>query len=157
MIKYRKFKENDALECWALIAKVFWTLNKNEGNPSAIKSAVRSYDPKTTDHEQLKKRFKSSDIVYVAINDKKIIWVIRWLNKRIQALFVEEKYHGKWVGKKLLKLFEENAKKNKSTEIKLKSSLYATSFYQKQGYKKTTWIRNFSWGIKVQPMKKILN
>jgi hypothetical protein len=37
----------------------------------------------------------------------------------------------------------------------LRSSLYATPFYESVGYKKTTGIRHFH-GLRIQPMKKIL-
>jgi hypothetical protein len=40
-----------------------------------------------------------------------------------------------------------------SDEIQIRASLYASAFYQKQGYKKTTGIRSFH-GLKIQPMKK---
>ncbi len=50
--------------------------------------------------------------------------------------------------------FEKEAKKN-SSYIKTRASLFAVPFYRKMGYKKTTGIRKFK-GLKIQPMKKIL-
>ena len=41
------------------------------------------------------------------------------------------------------------------TKIKIRASLYATSFYEKLGYKKTTGTRPF-YGFKIQPMSKKL-
>jgi len=150
----RKIKNSEIYDAWSLIARVFGTYNKDEWNHEAIQSAVNSYDPQVANHKQLKQRFNTSDIVLVAIYNNTIIWVIRGKYERIQALFVDGKYHRKWIGRQLLSSFEKYAKKEGVKKITVRSSLYAIPFYQKQWYKKITGIKSFSWWIKIQPMQK---
>lgn len=88
-----------------------------------------------------------------AYYNNRLVGVVRGKKDRIINLFVDESFHGQGIGQKLVKLFEKKAKKLGSNMIKTRSSLYASVFYQKQVYKKTTGIRKFHV-IKVQPLKK---
>lgn len=94
-----------------------------------------------------------SPIFFLAIDKQKIVGMIRGTENRIINLFVLGSYHGKGIGKKLVEKFEMEARKGNSKIIKIRSSLFAISFYEKMGYKKSTGIKNFK-GIKIQPMWK---
>lgn len=94
-------------------------------------------------------------IFFVAEEEKKIVGYIKGNSNMIVNLFVLGNKHKKGLGRKLVLLFEKEAKRRNSRFIKIKSSLYAVPFYQKMGYKKTTGIRSFH-GLKIQPMKKII-
>lgn len=78
---------------------------------------------------------KTSTIFFVMKDSKNIIWTIRGTKDKIINLYVIDKYHWKWVWKKLLNYFEDEAKKLWSKKIILKSSKYAYDFYLKNGYK----------------------
>jgi len=56
----------------------------------------------------------------------------------------------------LILKFEKVCIKKGSKIIKIRASVYATPFYQKLGYKKTTGIRKFK-GLKHYSMKKTLS
>ena len=61
--------------------------------------------------------------------------MIRGRPDRIINLFVDSKQHKRGIGRLLVERFEEEAGKQGSKLIRLRSSLYATGFYQRMGYK----------------------
>ena len=156
MIKLRKFRKEDTRVVALLAMNTYKQFNNKEFiKKSAVQEYLNDYDPKKNTDQQLYKKFLRTPIFYVAIENNKIIGMIRGRSERISNLFVEGIQHKKGVGRLLVNKFESEAKKQKSEEIKIRASLYATPFYQKMGYKKTTGIRNFR-GLKVYPMKKAL-
>ncbi len=155
-MKIRKFNKKDTKEVASLIVRTYTKFNGKEYyKKEAVKKYINHYDISKNPEEELLKQFNKTPIFYVAIDKKKIVGMIRGKTNKISNLFVDEKYHGKGIGRKLVNMFESDARKRGGKEIKIKASLYATSFYQKMGYKKTTGIRNFI-GLKIYPMKKIL-
>ena len=98
----------------------------------------------------------NSEISFVAIENKKVIGVIRGNRGCIFNLFVDGVFHGKGIGKILVNVFERKAKDLGASEIKIRASLYAVPFYSSRGYKKTTGIKKMH-EIKMQPMRKFLN
>lgn len=153
-MKIRKFKLSDTEEIGKLVVKVFSKYNKKEGS----KKAVEAYLKKFRDVNKLKSKFKNPSIFFVAEDKEKIIGYIKGNKNRIGNLYILGKYHKKGIGKKLMNKFEKEAEKKKSKFIKVNSSLYAVSFYEKLGYKKTTGIRTLKklFGLRYQPMKKEL-
>lgn len=156
MIKLRKFRRADTRTVALLVARTYEKFNSKE---FFRRSAVREYldhcDPKKNTVQQLYETFKRTPIFFIATENNKICGMIRGRPERISNLFVDGRHHRKGIGRSLINKFESEAKKQKSKEIKIRSSLYATKFYQKMGYRKTTGIRNFR-GLKVYPMKKQL-
>lgn len=122
---------------------------------SAVTDYINYYDPAKNSVQELYQNFQRTPIFYVAVEGKRIIGMIRGRPERVSNLFVAKMSHNKGIGTKLMHTFETQAKKLNSKEIKIRASLYATPFYEKIGYQKTTGIRNFR-GLKVQPMKKVL-
>jgi len=156
MVKLRKFLKKDTKAVALLVMNVYKKFNSLEFfKKSAVQDYLDYYDPKKNTIEQLYKNFRRTPIFYVAVEKNKIIGMIRGRTGRISNLFVNGDYHKKGIGRLLVNKFESEAKKQKSKEIKIRASLYATPFYQKMGYKKTTGIRNFL-GLKVFHMKKYL-
>ncbi len=155
MLKIRKFKKSDIEEVVNLIRDVYKEFNNKEGTKEAVQKYIDYYDPSKNPKAKLIERFLNDKIFYVATKNNKIIGIIRGQTNKITNLFVNGKHHKQGIGKKLVTKFETDAKKQGAKEIKIKASLYATKFYQKLGYKKTTGIRNFR-GLKMQPMLKKL-
>lgn len=155
MIKYKTIKINDAnsLEISQLIIKTFSKFNNKEGDKKSVTNFISSISPEASSLEEITKKFKMLPINIGAYYNDKLIGVIRGKKDRIINLFIDESFHGQGIGQKLVKLFEKKAKELDSNMIKIRSSLYASVFYQKQGYKKTTGVRKFH-GIKVQPLIK---
>ncbi len=156
-MRFRKFKKSDIRQIAKIKNSVFSSFNKSEYFEKKAVSKYLSYtNPKKSDQELLEAFKIKNSIFYIAEENEKIFGYIKGRKNRIGNLFVLGKIHKKGIGRKLVDLFEKEAKKQNSKEIKIHSSIYAVPFYQKMGYKKTTGIRNFH-GLKVQPMKKVLN
>jgi len=157
VIKLRKFRKEDTKATALLIMNTYEKFNSAEFfKKSAVQEYLGYYNPKKKTIEELYENFQRAPIFYVALENDKIIGMIRGRADRIVNLFVEGKRHKKGIGRLLVNKFEAEAKKKKSKEIKIRASLYATPFYQKMGYKKTSGIKNFL-GLKIYPMRKILN
>ncbi len=154
MVKIKKFKQSYTISVANLISNTFAKYNNKEGKKSAIKWYINIYNSKNN-LEKIKTNFSKSEIFYIATYKDKVIGVIRGNKNRVVNLFVNGRYHKKGVGKRLLLKFENECKKNGSKKINIRASLYAIEFYKKQGYKKTTGVRNMR-GINIQPMIKIL-
>ncbi len=97
-------------------------------------------------------------ISYVAEDAGKIVGIvqgsIREGHASLGLLFVDKKHHRKGIGTDLMKIAEDQFKKEVDV-VKLSSSIYALEFYQKNGYVKTTGLRSKN-GIVYYPMKKCL-
>lgn len=155
-MKIRKFKISDTESVAKLISKTFATFNEKEGTKKAVQRYINHYNPKKNDVDKIKEGFLQTSLFFVVEEKGKIIGIVRGTKNRVVNLFVDGKYHGKGIGKKLMQKFEREAKNLHSKEIRIRASLFAIKFYQVAGYKKTTGIRNFM-GLKIQPMKKVLN
>ncbi|MDZ7798253.1 MAG: GNAT family N-acetyltransferase [Patescibacteria group bacterium] len=157
-MKFRKFKKSDIRQIAKIKNSVFSSFNKSEYFEKGTVSKYLNYtNPKKSDKELLEAfKITKDSIFYVAEENDKIFGYIKGRKNRIGNLFVLGQNHKKGIGRKLVDLFEKEAEKQNSKEIKINSSIYAVPFYQKRGYKKTTGIRNLH-GLKIQPMKKVLN
>jgi GNAT superfamily N-acetyltransferase len=152
MVIIRKYSPKDMLAVAKLIRKTFSKYNSNEGTPEAIQAYIDKYDPKQMGEKQVRERLESTKIFFVAVENKRIIGMVRGKKGKLVNLFVDGKYHEKGIGKKLMKKFEEKGYDERNA-INIKASIFAVPFYEKLGFKKTTGQRNMR-GLIVQPMKK---
>ncbi|MDD3160124.1 MAG: GNAT family N-acetyltransferase [Candidatus ainarchaeum sp.] len=152
-IKYRRFKKSDTKEVAKLISETFLEFNSKDGRKEGSKNYFKLYSSKIKSENELYSDFLKSPIFFIAKLENKIVGMIRGNKNKVTNLYVFGKYHSKEIGKKLLLEFEKEAKKKETKFIKIRSSLYAVPFYQSQGYKKTTGIRNFH-GLKIWPLIK---
>lgn len=153
-MRIRKGNKKDTIPASELISKTFAKFNVKEGNKKAIRDYINFYNHKKNIKE-IKKNFLKCPIFWVVEESGKIVGIIRGNKSRIVNLFVDGKYHKKGIGRRLIKRFEDVARKLNSNNIKVRASLYSVNFYLRSGYKKTTGVRNMN-GIKIQPMRKIL-
>ena len=163
MVTVRSYQEGDAQAVGRLIEKTYGEFNLSflpvrERGPylGPFKHSQSEEDA----HKEAIARTIQADIVFVAEEDGKIVGVLRGKKSRLQSLFVLAEYHGKGIGRQLVQRFEDMCLKLDSKQIALASSLFAVSFYQKMGYKKSTGVRegrSFQGvGFRFQPMKKVL-
>lgn len=152
MIIIKKFKIIDTVPVAKIVSSTFKRYNKQEGTKEGVNRFINFYNPENN-IEKLKLIFSKSEIFFVAVDNKKIVGMIRGGKNRVVNLFVNGKYHKSGIGSKLMEKFERSCIKKGSKDIKLRASIYAVSFYKRVGYKKTTGIRNFM-GLKICPMKK---
>src|SRR3989344_100268 len=154
-IKIRKFKDSDILGVVSLIKETFYKYNKKEATKTGIKNYLTYYSINKDNLEKVKISFLKTPIFFVSLDNKKIVGMIRGTKSYMVNLFVNGNYHNQGIGRELVNKFENEAKKQVYSEIKIRASLFAVPFYQKIGYKKTTGIKNYK-GIKVYPMKKLI-
>ena len=152
-MKIRKYQIKDLINVSKLIQKTYAEFNNGEGNKKAVQRYLDAYSTENSNLEFLEESYSSTPIFLVAIENQQLVGMIRGNKNKIFNLFVNGSQHKKGIGKKLVDLFEKEAIKQNSNEIRIKASIYATLFYQKVGYKKTTGIRNFH-GLQIQPMLK---
>jgi GNAT superfamily N-acetyltransferase len=146
----RRFKKEDSQEVCKMVSRVFNEFVASEFTKRAVQKWLKEQVPE----EQIK-RAKTGD-VYVAISDNKIIGMIEGKeNNRITRLFVDKKYHRRGIARKLVNKIEKLYKKRGAKKMLIRSSSYATKFYEKMGYKKTRGLVKKD-GMIYQPMKKIL-
>lgn len=155
MITIRRFKVSDTKKVASLVKNTFLKYNKKEGSKKGIENYLNLYSYKKDNIERLIISFSKSPIFFIALNKEKIVGIIRGDKDTITNLFVLGSYHKQGIAKKLMKKFEKECQNIGSKKIKIKASIFATSFYEKMGYKKTTGIRNFK-DLKIQPMQKYL-
>ena len=155
-IKIRKYQNVDFREVCLLIAKTFRKFNSKEGTKKGVKDFVNFYRHYKLNREKILVEFNKNNIFYVALNDfGEIIGVVIGNKNRLCNLFVDEDYQGRGIGIGLLKKFESECRSNGSKEINIRSSLHGVSFYEKNGYKKVSYVTSMK-GVMVQPMVKRL-
>jgi ribosomal protein S18 acetylase RimI-like enzyme len=71
---------------------------------------------------------------FVAKEENTIVWMWAYKDNHIYSVFVDPKYHGKWVGKQLMQTLESEIKKYNYTDIVLNSSVYGQAFYEHLGF-----------------------
>ena len=155
-MRFRRFQNSDIKQIAEIKLAVYSAFNKSEYFDKKSVSKYSAFThPQKSEQELLEAFEVRGAICYVAEDKSQILGYILGRASRIINLFVLGTAHNKGVGRSLVELFEKEAGKQNTSVIKIRSSLYATPFYQKMGYKKTTGVRNFR-GLKVQPMQKII-
>ena len=119
-----------------------------------LQEYVDSVHPDKVPPEKLYKKLHKP-VAYVVTDNDKIVGIIRGTPDRINSLFVDGKYQKQGIGKKLVEFFVRVAKKQNVQFIKVRSSVFAVSFYEAMGFKKTTGLRQ-PHGMKMYNMKKVL-
>ncbi len=155
MITIRKYERNDARAVAALISETYARFNAHEGTLDAVRQYVENYCPKGKKTVDLHKRFSRTPLCFVAVDRTKVVGVVRGIENRLVNLFVDGKHHRQGIATRLVQRFEKACRTAGFTDIVLRGSLFATSFYETVGYRRTTGVRNFH-GLKVQPMRKKL-
>lgn len=146
----RKIKDLDFI--LNFISNVYKKTIYNEDSIKGQKNFINNYVYGSDTKENFLNGFEE----YYAYEDNEVLGVIS-INKKgyIKFLFVDPKYQGLGIGKKLLGFIEELAIKNNLSYIYLDSSIKNACFYQKLGYEKQAnpILNDEIWFI---PMKKKL-
>lgn len=152
MIKIVRFKPEYIKDISKVLIKTYVKFCSSDATSEGVENLKKHNDWRDP---RFRERTKKKDFVFVAKDNRKIVGVIMGDKDRLSGFAVLGDWHKKGIGTKLLQKFEEEAKKLSWKNIKARSSLHALNFYRKQGYKKTTGIRNID-GNKYQGVKKIL-
>jgi GNAT superfamily N-acetyltransferase len=134
MIKIRKFKQGDERKISYLSRKCIVVINSEDMTKKQTAILYNHFMPGQFTKDA--KRFK----IYVAEFKGKVVGTatldLTMDENWIRAVFVNPKYHGKGIGKKLMRHMENIVKKTGFRSVSLKSSPYAVNFYKRLGYKK---------------------
>lgn len=156
MIKIVPYEKKYMTPMFNLILETIKKYNKSDFTKGGYEYYTHFYDI-TRNRNHLEESIQSNDICYVALDKTKVVGVVRGSKGYCSNLFVDSRYHGKWIGKMLMSVFEKKCKALWMKEVKIRSSKYAVPFYTAIGYKKTTWLRPYKNLAKaLQPMKKLL-
>ena len=153
-MRIRSITAKDIEPACYLIRETYRNFNYEEGTVDATNEYLDSYNP-DLNRDSLKKRFRRTPICYVATEKNEVIGIIRGFYGHLVNLFVDGRHHRKGIGRKLLDQFEHRCREDGQDVIKASISIFSIPFYEANGYKKTTGIRNQK-GLKIQPMRKRL-
>jgi len=152
-MKIRKAKKEDLSEISKLILNTLNKINAKEYEKKQFEIERKNHYVK-----ELKKELEEK-IFFVLIDKEKIIGVIQLdlKEKSIDRLFLNPKYIGRGLGKKLMIYAENYAKKKGIKKIILYPTDFALEFYKKAGYKITReFMGTRNGGYPVTEMEKIL-
>ena len=151
----RKFTEEDMKEVSDLATETFERYcGSDYFDESGVQKVLDSWDYRK--NMNFMDDMNTTDIFFVAAEPRGgIVGLIRGTLNGINSLFVKGEFHKKGIGSLLMKKYEDEAKRQGSREISLKSSLFAASFYERMGYEKVSDLINFE-GLKVYSMRKVL-
>jgi GNAT superfamily N-acetyltransferase len=153
-MQIRVIKPKDVEAPCYLIMRTYRDFNYEEGTVEATEDYIKAYNPELNIID-LKERFSRTPICYVATERSEVVGVVRGSPGRLVNLFVYGEHHRKGIGLKLLHQFELHCQADGKDVIKTNVSIYSIPFYEANGYRKTTGVRNQK-GLKIQPMKKWL-
>ena len=153
-MRIRAIKPQDIEPACHLIRETYRDFNYEEGTVEATHEYLDAYNP-DLNLDRLKKRFRRTPICYVATEKNEVIGIVRGFYGRLVNLFVDGRHHRRGIGQKLLYQFERRCQEDGQDMIKVNISIFSIPFYEANGYKKTTGIRNQK-GLKIQPMMKRL-
>jgi len=156
MVEIRKFQKQDTANVAKLIYRTYKQFCTKDATNEANQMYLNKYDINKKDIQVLGQEFLRAKISFIATIDGEIVGIVRGGTGRIGNLFVDSNCQRKGIANRLVSKFEKEAKRLGVAIIKITASLYSVPFYLAAGYKKTTGVRNYK-GIKIQPMKKVLN
>jgi GNAT superfamily N-acetyltransferase len=162
-ITIRDYCEDDAPSVARLIAATFGEFNLAYASPEERELLMGPFqyaESQEPSHQAAIAEAIQADMVFVAEDDGAIVGVLRGRLDKLQSLFVRKDYQRHGIGRVLVEHFERECRRREATIIKVQATLFAVSFYQSVGYKKTTGVRScriFEGAhFPYQPMKKVL-
>ncbi len=162
-ITIRPYRESDVVSVGKLIADTYSKFNLDFAPPEERGKLLGPFShARSTEksHREAVAQAIRSAVVLVAVDNGKIVGVLRGRKERLASLFVRGDHHRQGIGRRLVEHFERECIRQGDGKIGIAATLYAVPFYLKMGYKRITGVRN-GWsfegtGLKYQPMKKVL-
>jgi len=150
-MRIRKFTSNDAQQAVKLIVHSF---TKTVAKEYSKKGQASFLKEETMD--RYREIWKTRDL-FVAEHKGKIVGIIEGNRKdTITRLFVHPKYFRMGVANTLMKRIEAMFRRRGITKVRVFSSLFAITFYEKSGFKKSRGLITYKNGMICQPMRKVL-
>lgn len=162
-ITLRDYHEDDAPSVGRLIADTFGEFNLAYASSQErvlLLGPFQYAGSKEPAHQAAIAEAIEAEMVFVAEDGGEIVGVLRGRPDKLQSLFVRKDHHRQGIGRMLVEHFEQTCLRQGATVIKVQATLFAVSFYQNVGYKKTTGVRSCrifeGTRFPYQPMKKVL-
>ena len=163
VVTFRRYCPDDAQQVGCLIADTYSQFNLTFAPPEERALFLGPFQHARSPHEAHQEaiaRTIQAAIVFVAVEEKQVVGVLRGKSDQLQSLFVRADHHRQGIGRQLVERFEEECRRQGSAEIRVRATVYAVPFYTAVGYKRTTGIRAMrsfdGTGLEYQPMKKVL-
>ncbi|MEK6894619.1 MAG: GNAT family N-acetyltransferase [Nanoarchaeota archaeon] len=137
----RRFKIQDASEISSLIRRSILNRNNIDYTVSQINSIAKYYSP-----ENIMNDFDRKFIV-VCLDKNKIVGTGTLFGDELMTLFIDPDYQKKGIGKKLMDILEEEAKKKGILRVWVVSTLTAVNFYRKLNYSFVKEKIHPEWGM----------
>lgn len=162
-MRIRRFRTTDAREVGRLIADTFREFNLAYAPPDEQEKLLgpfRHARSRRAERQAEIERLIRAPWVLVAVDEGRIVGVLRGSPGRLHSLFVRKQAHRRGIGRRLMDAFERECRRAGVDTITMQSSLYAVPFYQALGYRRSTGVRTGPCfdgvDFPYQPMKKIL-
>lgn len=159
----RDYREDDAPSVGRLIAATFGEFNLAYASPqerALLLGPFQHAESQDPAHQAAIAEAIEAEMVFVAEDGGEIVGALRGRPDKLQSLFVRRDHHRQGIGRVLVEHFERECLRRDATVIKVQATLFAVSFYQNVGYKKTTGVRSCrifeGTRFPYQPMKKVL-
>lgn len=147
-MQIRRFNVSDAFEVSSLIRRSIIYRDNRNYSLNNIYSIANHYCV-----ENICAKLEDK-IIYVAIEDEKIIGTATLNKDEIMAVFIDPQSQGKGLGKKFMELLEKDAMNKGLSKVWLVAGLSAVSFYEKIGYKFVSDKFHPEWG-RAKYMEKV--
>jgi len=159
----REFSDRDAVEVGILIKNTYREFNLDylpRKEQALFLGPFKFAGDRDPEHQAAIDQLIQSQFVYVAVDQGKIVGVLRGRIGRLGSLFVAKSHQGLGIGQLLVGRFEREIRSHGGGVIRVASAMAAVPFYLKMGYKKSTGVRK-SWsfdgyGFPIQPMRKVI-
>lgn len=148
--RIRNFKQEDAWKVSYLIRKTLIEVNSKDYPLEVIQFLCENNSPRRIIDKS------SSQSIYVAVDDERILGTVSLQDDVILGLFVNPRFHGKSVGIKLMNHVETVARKKGYKSVSLLSSITAFEFYKKIGYKRVGDVNSKEHGRGIVMKRRLL-
>lgn len=135
-IEIRAAVESDAHAISQVVIAALRVTNAKDYSRAVIEQVEKNFSPSAV-ASLIEKR-----IVFVALDDKKVVGTASLDGQTVRSVFVEPQMHRQGVGCKLMSIVEQTAKAAGVTTLSVPSSITAERFYQRLGYSPVREILN---------------
>ena len=147
----RQFRNSDAEAISAIILENLKDINSQHYSDSTITNLIAEFQP-----EKLIAHAENELIVVADLYDELIgTATINIKEGMFGTVFVKPEYHGKGLGKKLMRSLEELLKESGKTKFELHASVTAVKFYEKIGYHNNGKVQDKYYGESFKMSKEL--
>lgn len=149
-ILIREFREEDAEAVSCIIQHNLTQVNSKDYPEKIIDNMCKIF----TSDFVLKISQKRN--MYVATNNDMVVGIASIEDDTIYTVFIKVEYHGKGIGKKLMKFLEDFAVSNGLQLLRLPASITAVKFYEKLGYYAISEVESEEYGRDIIMEKSLI-